>query len=177
MSIIKAFKETKTKMPELIGTSPKLMPNSVLASLKKSDPWIGMGPDAVRLVKAYENVMNFYYEGIFKLQDKHGQIMRDEIKEAAPYDFTESPSWEQGEWGNYHMKDHITKKNVKGRIRDIPGESEGVEIESEASYSGFLEYGTATHGVQYVFFRPTVERGQREFKSEVITEMRKAIMV
>jgi len=143
--------------------------SSSIGYMKLTEALMDMGPDSIRLVKAYNNVMDFYYKGILDLQEKEGEKMRKEIEHNAPYDYAELD--------DYHMKDHIVIKDFSGSIEGSGEQGEGVEIESEAPYSGLLEYGTARHGIQYVFFRPSVELGQRSFKLEVIKEMRKAITV
>ena len=145
----------------------KAKPISEISGLKTTAVLSG-DPELMRFVRAYENVMNYYYQGIFETQVKHGKQLRDDIEQNAPYDAQEIDP--------YHMKDHMTIKNVSNPT-NVAGESEGVEIESQAAYSGALEYGTAYHGIQYVFFRPAVEINQREFKLDVIKEMTKALMV
>ena len=162
---------TEYTPPSQSATSKRGTPVSISGSPKMilSEALVGMGPDAIRLVKAYNNIMNFYYEGIFKLQDKEGEKMRKEIEHNAPYDYAELD--------DYHMKDHITIKDFSGSVEGSGEQAEGVEIESEAPYSGLLEYGTAMHGIQYVFFRPSVELGQRAFKLDAIREMTKALQV
>lgn len=162
---------TRFTSPSVTATtkSGKAIPIAQLKLLVSSEHFKGMGPDAVRLARAYENVMNFYYEGVFKTQLYHGKALRDDIENNAPYDYQELD--------DYHMKENMTIKAVGGRIDGVPGESDGVEIESEAPYSGLLEYGTARHGIQYVFFRPAVEMNQREYKQDVIIQMRRALSV
>lgn len=152
----------------IVGMHPRMMPNSNL----KTTPYASFEnyAEMVRLANAIKNVENYYLEGIQKTIEKHAEIMRSEIQETAPYDFTESESWEQGVFGNYHMKDHMVRRDYEDSKL-----GKGQEVESEASYSGHLEYGTAVHGVQHVFFRPSVERGQKEYKLEVIREMKEAI--
>ena len=147
----------------------KAKPISEISGLKTTAVLSG-DPELMRFVRAYENVMNYYYQGIFEAQVKHGKQLRDDIEQNAPYDSHVPP------YDDYHMKEHMTIKNVSNP-KDVAGESEGVEIESQAAYSGALEYGTAYHGIQYVFFRPAVEINQREFKLDVIKEMTKALMV
>ncbi len=105
------------------------------------------------------DLIKFQNIGVFAIIEKHAEIMRQEILEAAPYDFAELD--------DYHMKDHMTRKDYNDRL------GKGQEVESEAPYSGLLEYGTASHGVQYVFFRPAVERGQREYKKEAVNTVKR----
>ena len=152
--------------PKRLAAKRKAVPISTLATLKTIDTISNFGPDIVRFVKAYENVMNFYYSGIFELQVKHGNRARDDLEQNAPYDYQELD--------DYHMRDHMVIRESKNP-KDVAGESEGVEIESQAGYSGLLEYGMAIHGKQYVFFRPIVEITQGSFKNEVIQEMTRAI--
>ena len=108
--------------------------------------------DYMRLMKAYNNVMEFYTRGIFNLQHEEAEKMWDEIRENAPYDHQEID--------DYHMKDHMELNRFKGSVKGSSESAEGWEADSEAGYSGLLEYGTAYHGIQYVFFRPSVEIGQ-----------------
>lgn len=129
----------------------------------KASPYMTLenAGEMARLETAIKLINEFYTGGIQKLIKEHALIMRDEIRETAPYDWSERD--------NYHMKDHMVARFYMG------GLGAGWEVESEADYSGLLEYGTANHGVQHVFFRPTVERGQREYKKDCIRIMTDAI--
>lgn len=135
-----------------VGSSPKLAPNPALAAQKYISEQNMRELARFEMIRA--EIINFQEKGIQDLIEKHAEIMRQEIQEAAPYDFQELD--------DYHMKDHMERRDYNGRL------GKGQEVESEAPYSGLLEYGTARHRVQYVFFRPSVERGQREFKAESI---------
>jgi hypothetical protein len=123
--------------------------------------------ELARLAIIFNDLKKFANVGIYGLQEKHAEVIRKEIRDNAPYDATESSSWEQGVWGNYHMKDHMERRDYEdAKI------GKGQEVESEASYSGYLEYGTATHGVQYIFFRPAVDKGWKEYKKDAIDTLK-----
>lgn len=139
-----------TQVP--VGSSPKLAPNPVLVSQQYATEQNMRELARFDMIKA--ELISFQNSGIQKLIEKHAEMMRLEIQETAPYDFQELD--------DYHMKDHMERRDYDGKW------GKGQEVESEAPYSGLLEYGTARHGVQYVFFRPSVERGQREYKAEAI---------
>lgn len=99
-------------------------------------------------------IHEFYGSGIQKTIDKHATQIRNDLQREAPYD--------HAELDDYHMREHMTKRDYEGK------HGKGKEVESEAPYSGYLEYGTAKHGVQYVFFRPVVERNQIAYKKDCI---------
>jgi hypothetical protein len=132
---------------------------TVDASLKGS-PYVTQenAGEIARLVNILAEIQEFYEEKIQWVIDGAAYDMRAEIEQTAPYD------WQ--ELDDYHMKDHMIQRDYDGKW------GKGQEVESEAPYSGLLEYGTARHGVQHVFFRPSVERGQREYKKIVIGYMK-----
>ena len=104
----------------------------------------------------------FITHGIKRMMREHGEHLRDVLERTAPYDDQEIWGFEQGLYQNYHMQDHMSTKPYK----------DGVEVESEASYSGKLEYGTAYHGVQHIFFRPATWKEWKAYKNNVIKIMR-----
>lgn len=110
--------------------------------------------ELLRLQKLILSRNLFIENGIQRVIEKHAKQLRNNIQTDAPYDYEELD--------NYHMREHMTDKPIK----------DGRAVESEAGYSGLLEYGTARHGVQYVFFRPATERTWKAYKEEVFKIMK-----
>jgi len=75
--------------------------------------------------------------------------MRDEMKSWAPV-------------LTGYMRDHITKRNLP----------DGAEVESEAGYSGFVEFGTSRQADQ-PFFRPPLYHNWEIIKKMIASSVRK----
>lgn len=110
------------------------------------------------LMDTIRKIELFYDDDIQHVIDKHATQIKRDLEMEAPYDYQELD--------DYHMREHMTKRDYNGPLGD------GKEVESEAPYSGHLEYGTAVHGVQHVFFRPVDERNKKAYKEEVLKIMK-----
>ena len=97
---------------------------------------------------------DFTKNGIQDLTTKHQKQARNDLQMEAPYDYEELDT--------YHMRENMDMVDYRG------DHGLGKSVISRAPYSGLLEYGTAYHGVQYVFFRPIVARTAKAFKEDVI---------
>jgi len=99
----------------------------------------------------------FIENGILKIIDDHATQFKSDLERDAPFDVVG--------YDDYHMNDHMTKETMSLTKK-------GTKVESEAGYSGLLEYGLASHGVQHIFFRPNMEKNWKAYKEEVIKIMR-----
>lgn len=100
-------------------------------------------------------IENFTDNGIQAIILEHSKHVQDDLVNEAPYDYEER-------WDTYHMAEHMEMYDYKGE------HGVGISVVSGAPYSGHLEYGTATHGVQHIFFRPVVYKNRKLFKEDVI---------
>jgi hypothetical protein len=121
--------------------------------------------ELLRYDKMIMDIGWYYKTGIQKVIKSQAEKLRKDLVATAPYDAQEIWGYEQGMWQNYHMQDHMTSQPIP----------DGMEVESEASYSGKLEYGTAYHGVQYIFFRPATEKVWKAYKLEVVNDMKRIV--
>lgn len=96
----------------------------------------------------------FIKEGIQKIIADTAKQLKSDLERDAPFDTVP--------YDDYHMQDHMTDKPIEN----------GRAVESEAAYSGHLEYGTAYHGVQHVFFQPATWKNWKIYKENVIRAMK-----
>ena len=113
--------------------------------------------DAIRFTKMVNAVALYYDKGIQEQIREIADDLKEELEQTAPYDTQEID--------DYHMTEHMKDSPY------VDGARKGREVESEAAYSGHLEYGTAYHGVQHIFFRPATEKAWIRHKKECIKAM------
>ena len=119
--------------------------------------------ELVKLTKMRIAIEFFMDNGIQKVIYDRAEQIRSDLEKEAPFDTVP--------YDEYHMNEHMVRRDFSGNIDGK--QNVGQEVESEAAYSGHLEYGTAYHGVKHVFFRPVVEKNQKAFKKETIDIVKK----
>lgn len=113
--------------------------------------------EAMRFIKVSTGVNHFYTKGIQDLIFKIAEDLKVELEQTAPVDPVP--------YDDYYMTEHMSTHPIKN----------GRATESEAAYSGHLEYGTAYHGVRHVFFRPATEKFWKKYKEEVVKQMKEIL--
>ena len=119
--------------------------------------------ELAKLNKMRMAIENYIDTGIQKTILDSAEQIRSDLEKEAPFDTVP--------YDTYHMNEHMVRTEFSGSIGGKA--NKGQQVDSEAAYSGHLEYGTAYHGVQHIFFRPVDERNKKAYKQEVILRMKK----
>jgi len=114
--------------------------------------------EIARIMKITTEIDSFVDDGIYDMIEEKAEDFAFEFRYIAPYDFQEID--------DYHMSEHIEVNDYND-----PEDGKGKEIDSEAAYSGLLEYGHTWHGKHQNWFRPTMYKDQALMKAAVVKKI------